>query len=147
MDALKAGARRRREAGAEIIEFALVLPLLLFVMIGIFDFGLMFRDYGVITNAAREGARIGVLAGYSDDDVRARAASYMTTAGLTPDPGDTYVDPIDLVVGGRTVHWVRVTVFYHHTFSFLAPIATLVGQSFGSITLRAVSTMRVEGPA
>jgi Flp pilus assembly protein TadG len=146
MDALRVGARRRREKGAELVEFALVLPLLLLVMVGIFDFGFMFRNYGVIANAAREGARIGVLAGYSSADVQDRSASYMTAAGLTAGLGATTVAIEPLAVGaGATVSVVRVTVTYPHTFSLLAPIARLFGGSFGSITLRAVSTMRVEG--
>ena len=70
---MKAGRGRRGDAGAELVEFALVLPLLLLVIVGIFDFGFLFRDYGVITNAAREGARIGVLSGYTTTDVQNRA--------------------------------------------------------------------------
>jgi Flp pilus assembly protein TadG len=49
------------ETGAELIEFAFVLPLLLLVIVGIFDFGFLFQRYEVVTNAAREGARAAVL--------------------------------------------------------------------------------------
>lgn len=148
MDALSLVRRLRRTTGAELIEFALVLPMLLLVIVGIFDFGFMFRDFGVITNAAREGARIGVLAGYSTTDVQARAGSYMTAAGLDTAQATTAVAVEDLAVGGTsTVKVVRVTVTYPHSFSFLGPIAGLVGGSFGSVSLRAVSTMRVEAPS
>ena len=60
--------RRRIDAedGAELIEFALALPLMLVLVTGVFDFGLAFQQYEVVTNAAREGARLGSLgAGYS----------------------------------------------------------------------------------
>lgn len=153
MDAIGRLARLRREAGAELVEFALVLPLLLFVMVGIFDFGFLFRDYGVITNAAREGARIGVLAGYSTADVQDRVSKYMAAAGLTAPPVPPDVSPFDLPVGGgATVRVVRVTVLYPHRFTLLSPIAALkfgwfdVGGFTDLITLRAVSTMRVEAP-
>jgi Flp pilus assembly protein TadG len=148
MDALRFSRSWRKNTGAELVEFALVLPLLLFVIFAIFDFGFMFRDFGVITNAAREGARIGVLAGYATSDVQARARSYATVAGLDGALVSTTAAVQTLAVGGTaTVRVVRVEVTYPHVFSFLSPIAGLFGGSFGSINLRAVSTMRVEGPS
>ena len=45
-----------------------VLPLLLLMLFGIIDFGFMFQRYVVLTNAAMEGARVGILPGYSDAD-------------------------------------------------------------------------------
>ena len=53
--------RWRDARGAELIEFAMVLPIFLLLTAGIFDFGMMFRTYEAVTNAAREGARVGVL--------------------------------------------------------------------------------------
>ena len=73
----------RDARGAELIEFAIVLPIFLLLTAGIFDFGMMFRTYEAVTNAAREGARVGVLPTYQPADVQARVAAYMTTAGLT----------------------------------------------------------------
>ena len=58
-------SRWASEDGAELIEFALVLPMLLLVVLGIAEFGFIFQRYEVLTNAAREGARIAVLPGYS----------------------------------------------------------------------------------
>ena len=130
-----------------MVEFALVLPLLLLVIAGIFDFGFLFRDYGVITNAAREGARIGVLGPYTISNVQERARLYMTAAGLTAGLATTTVTTASLTIDvGVTVPVVTVTVTYPHTFSLLGPIAALFGGSFGTITLTAVSTMRVESP-
>lgn len=48
----------KRERGAELVEFALVLPLILLLLVGIFDFGSLFALRQKMTNAAREGARI-----------------------------------------------------------------------------------------
>ena len=60
------------ERGAEVIEFAIVLPLLLLVIFGIVDFGFLFQRYVVLTNAAMEGARVASLPGY--DGCRRQAA-------------------------------------------------------------------------
>ena len=51
-------SRWRSEDGAQLVEFALVLPMLLLVVLGIAEFGFIFQRYEVVTNAAREGARI-----------------------------------------------------------------------------------------
>ena len=58
------------DSGAELIEFAIVFPLLMVVTAGILDFGFLFQRYEVVTNSAREGARIGTLGDYTDADIR-----------------------------------------------------------------------------
>jgi len=50
----------RNARGAEVAEFAMILPLLFLFLLGIFWFGQAFRIYGTITNAARDGARAAV---------------------------------------------------------------------------------------
>ena len=65
MAQVKLSRRWRSEEGAELVEFALVLPMLLFVVLGIAEFGFIFQRYEVLTNAAREGARLAVLPGYT----------------------------------------------------------------------------------
>ena len=52
---------RRFESGQGLVEFALVLPALLLTLMGIADFGRMFAIYSNLFNAAREGARYGVV--------------------------------------------------------------------------------------
>ncbi|HVB99783.1 MAG TPA: TadE/TadG family type IV pilus assembly protein [Candidatus Dormibacteraeota bacterium] len=58
--------RQSGRKGAELVEFALVLPLLLLLFAGIFDFGSLFALRQKMTNAAREGARIVVSTPLSD---------------------------------------------------------------------------------
>jgi Flp pilus assembly protein TadG len=143
---------RRRTAGSEsgnaIIELALTLPLLLAVVMGIFDFGLMFQRYEVVTNAAREGARVGVLAGYTTADAIARATQYLASGGLT-----TCGTCITATVAAspsfgspaKTVNQITVEVNYDHNFVFVGPILNLFGGSLGTVTLEGISTMRIEG--
>ena len=70
-------ARRSTERGQAVIELALTLPLLLVVVFGIIDFGFMFQRYEAVTNAAREGARLGVLADYTATEAQNRALDYL----------------------------------------------------------------------
>ncbi len=53
--------RDKLEAGQELVEFALVLPLLLVLVFGIVDFSVAVFDYNTVANAAREGARAAIL--------------------------------------------------------------------------------------
>jgi TadE-like protein len=54
-------AARRRRSGQSLVEFAVVLPVFLLVLAGILDFGLGLYSQMTVINAAREGARVGVV--------------------------------------------------------------------------------------
>jgi Flp pilus assembly protein TadG len=143
--------RVRSERGAELIEFAMTLPLLLLLVLGIIEFGFLFQEYEVVTNASREGARIAALmpsAGYSTDDVKARVSDYLTASGLeiaqaTPAPT---VVAAQLPIGatGKCMPAVTVTVNYQHPIPFLGGVMTYFGGSAAAIPLKSVSVMRSE---
>jgi Flp pilus assembly protein TadG len=48
--------------GASAVEFGLILPVLIAILIGIMEFGILMYNQQVITNASREGARAGIVA-------------------------------------------------------------------------------------
>ena len=56
----------RSHSGQAIVEFALVLPLILILLLGIIEFGVIFYNKAMVTNASREGARAGIV--YQDTD-------------------------------------------------------------------------------
>jgi Flp pilus assembly protein TadG len=148
MAAIALSTRLRCDKGAELIEFALVFPLLLLVLFGILDYGLMFQRYETVTNAAREGARIAVLPGYAPADVQARVTQYLAAAGLTATPTFAYTAPQAVDVGGACVTITGVTVGYPHQFIVIGKIITLFGGGgFTSKTLTATARMRFEGAA
>jgi Flp pilus assembly protein TadG len=146
---LRLPARVRSQAGAELVEFALVLPMMLLVFGGIVDFGLLLQRQQVVTNAAREGARLGVLPGYTQADVQARVTAFVRE-GLNDDslaPATT-MNVVTLTPGtGPAFQAAQVTVTLSSTFLILGPIVSLAGgsgASFGTIPITAVSTMRIE---
>jgi Flp pilus assembly protein TadG len=53
--------QRQGERGVEIVEFAVVLPLILFLSLAVSEGAAMIRAHQVLNNAAREGARLAVL--------------------------------------------------------------------------------------
>jgi len=139
--------RRRWSAqdGAELIEFALVLPLMLLLLLGILDFGLLFQRYHVVTNAAREGARIAVLPGYADEDVEARVAQFLNAGGLTETPTTTVGSPNYIDVGGQCIVTRPVTVEYPFTYSAIGALAAYFGGGgFTRSGIQATASMRSE---
>lgn len=57
-----------QEKAQSMVEFALVLPLLLLILMGIIEFGRIINCHMIIANLAREGARFGAV-GYSDTEI------------------------------------------------------------------------------
>ena len=146
--------RRKGERGAELIEFALVFPLLLFIILGIVDLGFLFQRMEVVTNAAREGARVGVLPGYAQADVQARVTQYIQAGGL-PTAGGKLLTPtacqttITVTSGPPpvTVQAVQVGVTYFHDYMFLGGMMSWFGGTgFSSVPVKGRAVMRDEDP-
>jgi Flp pilus assembly protein TadG len=147
MASIRPTQRFGSERGAELIEFALVAPLLLFIIMGVVDFGFMFQRYEVVTNAAREGARIAVLPGYVDADVEARVRSYLTEGGVANTTSNSSVTTTDVPIAagaGPAMQGKRVQVNYASQYLFVGPLAGWFGGTFTSANLSAVAVMRDE---
>lgn len=143
MESLTRRAGWRGERGAELIEMAIALPLLLVVVVGLVDFAFLFQRYLVLTNAAMEGARVAVLPGYSIAEAQDRAVAYATTGGV---PGTVTAGAVavSLPGAGGAGSWpgMQVTVSHDYQYRFLGPLAGWFGGSFTSVTLTARSTVR-----
>jgi Flp pilus assembly protein TadG len=122
-------SRLASERGAELIEFAITLPVLLLIGLGIIDFGLLFQRYEVITNAAREGARVAVLPGYADADVVVRVNQYLTAGGLTGAHDPPVISQSTITLGLNCATVTSVTVTYPSRYSFVGGIASFFGVS------------------
>lgn len=137
-------ARARRDEGAVLIETALVLPLMLLVCIGIFEFGRAYQAWQVVTNASREGARIAVLPDTSDDAVVTRVRTYMQNGALEKaSSAEVLVTNETVTIGGSTAAAAKVTVNYPFEFMVLGPVAQLVvkGSTAGDAFTMTASTM------
>ena len=138
--------RGREESGSQLIEFMLVFPIMMLLIAGIMDFGMLLRTYEAVTNAAREGARVAVLEGYGQDDIEVRIDQYLDAAGLT---GVRDVDVVNVPVTTPAGTFTARSVTLDYTFEFtaLAGVGTLFGGSFGTVPLTAVAVMRTETQA
>ena len=143
--------RLRGQRGQAIIETALTLPIVLVLSISIFEFGRALQVWQLLTNAAREGARVAVLPGMTADEAKARTIQYMNAGGLgraglnLSSTVSVVADTIDMGTG--PVNASRVTVSYPYQFMVLNPIMQLIspGSTVGApITMTASALMRNE---
>jgi Flp pilus assembly protein TadG len=120
--------RTKSERGTALIETAVVLPMILLVGISIFEFGRAFETWQVMTNAAREGARVAVLPSATSDQVKERVTTYLK-AGVLVNVSNVNVAVDSTTVslgGGVTAPGTQVTLTYPFQFIVLKPIAQLV---------------------
>ncbi len=68
----------KSERGASLVEFALVIPILLTLVMGIIEFGWLFNGWITITGAAREGARLAVV-GKDFDEIDSAVKNHAAT--------------------------------------------------------------------
>lgn len=138
---------RRRgsdEAGQSLVEMAIVLPILLALVVGIFEFGRAWNVHQVLVNAAREGARKAVIPTSLESDVHDTIGGYLVSAGLDPAAGEISISGMDAGVGNATT----VRIGYPYEFAFLGPVVSLLSQSSeipsGTVTLTTAVVMRNE---
>ncbi len=73
---------RRPDPGQALLEFAVVLPLLLFILAGFLDLGRAIYYYNVVASAAREGARYGITDPDNTALIRQVAAARAVNVGI-----------------------------------------------------------------
>ncbi len=122
--------------GQTMVEFALVLPLLLILLMGTIESGRILYSYLIITNAAREGARAGAV-GHADSEIISKietAAGSLDRSSLS-----ISISPVD--PASRT-RGVPLTVSLDYTVDLVVPlIAAIIPDPF---PLAITTTMRIE---
>ena len=135
----RAGLLRRSDEGQAVVEFALIVPVLLLLMVGVVEFGRAWSAHQVVTDAAREGARIAVLAdpAITEDSVR------MVVRNALAGSLDASLAVIDLSgVNDPTGEPARVSVRYPYQLTFLRALEATGGG--GAVTLGTAFVMRNE---
>ena len=109
--------REGRTKGQSMVEFALILPILVLMLIGIFDAGRAIYAYNTVSNSARAGARVGIV---DQNTARIKDAAKEKAAGLGLTNGD-----VTATVCTTLACPVSVTVVYDFT-----PVTPIVGDLF-----------------
>ena len=146
------------DSGQALVEFALVLPLLVLLTLGIVEFGRAWNARQVVTDAARAGARVMVASSpvASQDSIlkivntafsgaRLKTATVQAIAPTATCPTPTDSKPIVCLTnrGGVPNSAASVAIVYPHRLDFLAP---LVGWTTGqeNLIFRSTFVMRNE---
>ncbi|MGC9350030.1 MAG: TadE/TadG family type IV pilus assembly protein [Anaerolineae bacterium] len=143
---MKEQATLPSERGQQLVEFALILPVLLLLLLGIMEFGIVIFSYDTIANVGREVARYGAVHPYEIDEpdefdtFRKEEIDRWTTGIITE---RLHITPT-LNAGEWLTSTIRVTVTYEYRF-LTGPMIRAVGGD-PNLTLRTVTTMRTEIP-
>ncbi len=138
---------RRSHRGQALVEFALILPIFVLVLVGIFDMGRAVYDFNVISNAARQAIRLAIvdqnttkitneavqhatgIAGVSDVKV-----SFLNGATAT-----TYSQCSAAPTGCKLGWYAVITVSYDYTAA-----TPLIGNLIGTIHMSSTSKQAIE---
>ena len=138
------------QKGASAVEFAIILPLLVMFILAIIEFGLLFYDKAVVTNATREAARAGIV--FQPDprvdttEIESVVLNYcnnkLITFGSSTGPSVTVPSGPCAASGDE----LAVNVTYQYEFLVLPDFLVnfFSGSLPGSIDVSAITRMRCE---
>ncbi len=122
----------RQKEGQALVEFALVIPILIVIILAITEFGRLWMTMNVLTGAAREGVRVAAVNELGTTFANNAAQNVMTAAGMT---GTTVT-----VSGPNAANEMTVTVQMDYTVL----TGTIVPGLSGTFQLTRSATMRWE---
>lgn len=125
----------KKSDGQSLVEFAILLPVLLLILMGIMEFGMMLNSYLTIRNSSREGARAAIV-GSTDTAIR----SLILTDSPTLNAADLTISITPSC--GSGISGDPLTVDIKYNYHLTVPIISSI---FGNtVTLDAQTTMRIE---
>lgn len=125
----------KNQRGQALVEFAIILPILLMLVMGILQFGMMLNSYLSIENASREGARAGVI-GSSDVEIE----NLIIAASPSLDSNDLTVTVTPNEASRKSGDTLTVKVTYN--YKLIVPIISSLFNNL--IVLNGQTSMRVE---
>jgi Flp pilus assembly protein TadG len=138
---------RDTDAGQALVEFSMILPFMLILMFALVDFGRAFYTWLLVTNGAREGARVGATQ-VTQAQIEARVMDSMCSDFSS---GDCGIDETKLSINVTNAQGARgeaVEVDLSYQFEFVTPMGDIIGfiggSSFSAPTITAHSSMRLE---
>ncbi len=139
---------RAREDGVVAMEFVILFPLFLLIVVGILELGHLFYVRHTLTNASREGARAAVLyypgsdrISWAQNQAITTVNNYLNPTGGTPRlPGINVAVPPPVVSGSATGSTVTVTVTATNAALVLGEIVT----AFKNLAVSGQTTMKLE---
>ncbi len=130
--------RYTARAGAATIEFAIVGPVFLFILLGLVEVGRALMVQSLLINAARDGARVGVLEGKGNTDITNAVNTGLSGLGISG-------DSVQVQVNGVTADASTASANDEITVTVSVPVSSITwlpvprflsGTIYGQYTLR-----------
>jgi len=142
--------REKKQRGAAVVEFAVIVPLLLVIVFGIIEFSILLFDKAMITNASREGARAGIVymgpgePRVPDGDITDVVENYCEEHLISFGAGST-LNTVISRTGNASGDTLTVIVEYPFRFLVFSNLLGLFGGGIADVlNLSAVTVMRLE---
>ncbi|MCL6643850.1 MAG: pilus assembly protein [Dehalococcoidia bacterium] len=137
---------RETETGQALVEFTMILPLFVLLFMSMVEFGRAFHTWLLITNAAREGARVAAV----QSDL-STVQNRIYDSFCANYPSQCNIDPTKVTITTTNVQGSRgsmVSVDVAYQFQFVTPIGGIVrivsGGNLSAPTIRSHASMRLE---
>jgi Flp pilus assembly protein TadG len=137
---------RQTETGQALVEFTMVLPVLLVLLFGLVDFGRAFYSWLLVTNAAREGARVAAVQSTS-----AQIDTRIHDALCSSYPSNCSINMSKLTITKTNVQAARgnpVTIDLSYNFQYATPIGGIIKflgvSNLKTPVIKGHSSMRLE---
>jgi len=133
-------AFRRNDAGASAVEFALIAPVMLVMLMGLLDYAVAVFHRTELESAARAGAQYALVDGFDATTITTavEASTNLDTNFLTvtvtescecPEDSPPTVSCSDTCGVGSMTRYANIDLSYTHTWFFLPGTTTLTGES------------------
>ncbi len=130
--------KNQKLKGQSLAEFALILPMMLLVAMGVFDFGRGIFIYSAVHNAAREGARYGAIDHCNTDAIKDAAKS---KAGSL---GNSFIVDNPTKIYSPDGYPERIVVTVRYNFTTVTPLFGVFFGDDGSIVLESQARQLIE---
>lgn len=125
----------RNDKGQSLVEFSLIIPIIVLMIMAIIEFGLMFNAYLTINNSSREGARYAAVGG-TDAEIVAKIIS------TAPKLKSEYISVSIVPSEANRSRGDTVTVYVTYDYKVLIPLMSTIIDNI--VDLNAQTSMRVE---
>jgi Flp pilus assembly protein TadG len=143
MSSKDATRKPRRSKGQGLVEFALIFPILILIIVAVFDVGRLVFAYNTITNAAREATRFGIV-DQTAAAIKAEAVNQATSLGLAPaNVVVEFCNPVTSVCTTTKPTSLDALVKVRVSYAWSA-ITPIIGNLIGPKTITADSRMVIE---
>ncbi len=95
--------KTKNQRGASAVEFAIILPILVMILFGMFQFGIAYNNWIALTHAAREGARLAAVGAFDEQAVRDSSPSVVIQTVEATGLDGGIGDPVTVRVTGNVL--------------------------------------------